>query len=399
MPSSRVSFAGSQTGTLAAELDIPPGGARAFALFAHCFTCSKDIRAAVRVARALEARGIGVLRFDFTGLGHSDGEFSETNFSSNVGDLVAAAAYLEANHQAPALLIGHSLGGAAVLAGAYKIASVKAVATIGAPADPGHVEHLLTGGRADIEERGEAEVSIGGRPFTIKKQFLDDIRESTILDRVADLRVALLVCHAPLDNIVGIENASRIFVAAKHPKSFLSLDNADHLLSRGDDANYVGNAIAVWADRYVPSLEISSADGVVTTTGKGFATSVDASGHRLLADEPRSVGGTETGPTPYDYLLAALGTCTGMTLRMYADRKKLPLESVTVRLSHSKVHADDCADCESGSGKVDVITRTLELHGELTDDQRTRMTQIADKCPVHRTLHNEIVVRTELADR
>ena len=398
MPTTRVKFMGNSV-ELAARLHMPPGKPRATAVFAHCFTCSKDIRAAVRIADALEARGIAVLRFDFTGIGQSKGEFTESNFSSDVADLVAAARYLEANHQAPGLLIGHSLGGAAVLSAVRDIPSVKAVATLGSPAHASHVEKLLKSKADEIERDGEAEVEIGGRPFRIKKQFLDDLREQSVPECVAKLEASLLVCHAPLDEIVGIENASEIFLAAKHPKSFLSLDTADHLLSREEDANYAAECIASWASRYLPGQEEHDEHDVITTTGPtGFATEVIAGGHRLRADEPKSVGGSETGPTPYGYLLAALGACTSMTLRMYADRKKLALKSVSVHLRHDKVHAADSEACETSGGKVDQITRELLLVGDLTVEQRQRLLEIADKCPVHKTLHSEVHVKTRLAE-
>ncbi len=397
MPAAQVSFIGSNGHTLAAQFHLPPGEARAFALFAHCFTCSKDLSAAVRIADSLEARGIGVLRFDFTGLGHSDGDFSTTNFSSNVGDLVAAAEWLEANHQAPSILVGHSLGGTAVLAAAHQLSSVAAIATIGAPADPAHVEGLLVHARDEIESKGIAEVSIGGRPFTIEKQFLDDIRDASILDQLATLDAALLICHSPVDSIVGVDNASKLFMAAKHPKSFLSLDKADHLLRRRQDATYVGDVIGTWASRFI--AEPHAPEGrVVTTTGADYATDVRTGAHRLRADEPIAKGGNDTGPTPYDYLLAALGACTGMTLRMYADRKKWPLETVAVHLSHQKIHATDCDDCESGEGRVDIIQRVVEVSGDLSEAQRARLLEIANKCPVHRTLHGEIKVRSRLAE-
>lgn len=401
--SQKVTFAGSQGGKLAALLELPDGPPRAFALFAHCFTCSKDIFAAARIAGGLADAGIAVLRFDFTGLGASEGEFANTNFSSNVEDLLRAAAYLREEHEAPSILIGHSLGGAAVLAAAGKIAEVKAVATIAAPASPGHVAHLLTDARPEIDAKGDAEVVLAGRSFRIQKQFLDDIEGHRLADSIKTLKRALLIFHAPRDGIVGIENAGEIFQAARHPKSFVSLDGADHLLTRHEDARYVAAVLSAWATRYVPGLAVSEAKSkesapgrvVVRETGNGsFQQEIIAGPHRLLADEPRPVGGTDTGPGPYDLLLAGLGACTAMTIRMYVDRKELPLERVSVVLAHDKVHAEDCADCETREGKIDVIDREIELTGDLDDAQRTRLLEIAEKCPVHRTLHSEIKIRT-----
>lgn len=403
--SEKVEFQGSQGSLLAARLELPHGPPRAYALFAHCFTCSKDIFAAARIAGGLAEEGIAVLRFDFTGLGASEGDFANTNFSSNVEDLLRAAAFLEERFEAPAILVGHSLGGAAVLAAAGKLASVKAVATIAAPADPGHVAHLLAERRPEIEAKGEAEVVLAGRTFRIQKQFLDDIEEQRLTDAIGALKKALLIFHAPRDEIVGIDNAAAIFKAAKHPKSFISLDGADHLLSRREDARYVASVLAAWAARYVSGLEADeerdpegAQDGIlVHETGHGtFQQEVRAGRHRLFADEPKSFGGTDTGLSPYELLLAGLGACTAMTIRMYADRKKLPLEHVSVLLHHDKIHAEDCADCETREGKIDVIERSITLTGNLDDAQRARLLEISEKCPVHRTLHSEINIRTRL---
>jgi len=405
--SEKVMFTGSQGESLAARLDLPPHPPLAFALFAHCFTCSKDIFAAKRVAAGLVENGIGVLRFDFTGLGHSDGEFANTNFSSNVADLVAAAGWLTENHQAPAILVGHSLGGAAVLAAAGAVESVQGVCTIGAPADPDHVKHNFACDLERIEKDGVAEVTLAGRSFTIKKQFLDDIAGQALEDKIGTMKKALLIFHGPLDQTVGIDNAGRIFQAAKHPKSFISLDQADHLLSRPDDAAYVADVIGAWARRFIGEGALAehrarAGEGEVTVaeTGEGkFAQVVSVGGrHVLRADEPVSYGGDDTGPGPYDYLLAGLGACTTMTVRMYADRKGWPLDTVSVKLNHAKIHAADCADCETRDGKLDQIERELTLSGALDDEQRQRLLEIADKCPVHRTLHSEVKVRTGLAE-
>ncbi|MGF1592086.1 MAG: alpha/beta fold hydrolase [Kiloniellaceae bacterium] len=406
--SEKVTFAGSDGATLAARLDLPAGRPRAYALFAHCFTCNKDIFAAARIAHGLAERGIAVLRFDFTGLGASEGDFANTNFSSNIEDLVLAADFLRERHQAPALLVGHSLGGAAVLAAAARVPEAKAVATIAAPADPAHVAAHFTEARPEIEAAGEAEVLLVGRPFRIKKQFLEDIEAHRLEDAIAGLRKALMVFHAPRDEIVGIDNASRIFLAAKHPKSFVSLDNADHLLSRRADAVYVAEVLAAWAGRYLGEAaqaeEASApraADGevVVEETGAGKFTQLIAAGRHLLsADEPEAMGGLDSGPSPYDFLLAGLGACTSMTLRLYAERKGLALERTRVTLSHDKIHAKDCADCETKEGKVDRIRRRIQITGDLTPEQRARLMEIADKCPVHRTLQSEVSIETEAAE-
>ncbi len=344
-----------------------------------------------------------MLRFDFTGLGQSEGEFADTNFSSNVDDLLAAVAYLEREHAAPSILIGHSLGGTAVLQAALSVDSAVAVATIGSPAAPSHVKNLFAGSEEILRDVGEALVDLGGRPFLVKKQFLDDLEKQELPAAIASLRKALLVMHAPLDDVVAIDNASELFTAAKHPKSFVSLDNADHLLSREADSWYAGHVLAAWASRYLPEakppehdLRAAHGEVVATTFADGFRTDVHMGRHGLTADEPVAVGGTDRGPTPYDLLSAALATCTSMTLRMYANHKKLDLKSATVRVEHDKVHAEDCDDCDNAEGKIDEFRRSISLDGDLTVEQRERMLEIADRCPVHRTLHGEIKVRSRL---
>jgi uncharacterized OsmC-like protein/alpha/beta superfamily hydrolase len=403
MPAERFEFPNARGEHLAALLDRPAGQPVAFALFAHCFTCGKDILAAKRIAEGLTGRGIAVLRFDFTGLGMSGGEFANTTFSSNVADLVAAANHLREMDQAPAILIGHSLGGAAVLAAASAIPEARAVATIGAPADPGHVKGLFKDHVDTIHAQGEVEVALAGRPFRIRKEFLDDVSEQKLEACLAGLRRALLVLHSPTDDIVGIDNASAIFLAAKHPKSFVSLAGADHLLSKRTDAVYVAEVIAAWSERYldmVPQPDEAPLDGVlVGETGNGkFEQSIVAGKHRYLADEPTSVGGNGSGPSPYEYLLAGLGACTSMTIRLYADLKKIPLRRASVRLKHDKIHAVDCEHCETKEGKIDRIDREITLEGDLSVEQRARLMEIADKCPVHRTLHGEIDIRTKERD-
>ena len=406
MPAERFDFPNAQGQNLAALLDRPAGEPRAYALFAHCFTCGKDVHAARRIAEGLTALGIAVLRFDFTGLGSSEGEFANTTFSSNVADLVAAADALRRAARAPAILIGHSLGGAAVLAAAADVPEARAVVTIAAPCDPAHVTGLFKDRLDEIGAKGEVEVALAGRPFRISRTFVDDVAEQKLMERIADLRRALLIFHSPTDEVVGIENASRIFTAARHPKSFVSLAGADHLLSRRSDAAYVANVINAWAERYLDTPEaVSPSPGgprpvFVRETRVGrFQQEVTVGPHRFLADEPRDVGGLDSGPGPYDLVLAGLGACTAMTLRLYAERKALPLEAVTVELSHTKIHAADCESCETKEGKIDRIERAIALTGGLDADQRRRLMEIADKCPVHRTLISEIDIRTvERAD-
>jgi putative redox protein len=403
MPSTRVEFPGSQGHALAGRLDTPDGAPRAWALFAHCFTCSKDTKAAAYIARALADAGFGVLRFDFTGLGGSGGDFSNTHFSSNVGDLVAAADWLRAHHGQPALLVGHSLGGAAVLAAAHRITDVRAVATVGAPCDPAHVTHQFGSDLPVIEREGQALVKLAGREFTIRRSFIDDVSGQPQAARIRALRRPLLVLHAPGDKVVKIDNARHLFDAALHPKSFVSLDGADHLLTRAADAQYAAGVIAAWAARYLPEAPESAPSqevlehGTVRVSERGtgaFAVSIQAGRHTFVGDEPESVGGDDAGPSPYELLLAALGECTVMTLRMYARQKNWPLANAHVTLTHGKIHASDCADCETKEGKVDRIERLIELIGPLDEAQRARMMEIAERCPVHRTLHAEVTVVT-----
>jgi uncharacterized OsmC-like protein/fermentation-respiration switch protein FrsA (DUF1100 family) len=407
MPTERFQFPSAGGQQLAATLDTPEGEIHAYALFAHCFTCGKDVLAAKRIAVALSAKGIAVLRFDFTGLGSSEGDFANSTFSSNVADLVRAADHLRETRRAPAILIGHSLGGAAILAAAEQIPDARAVVTIAAPSDPAHVAGLFADRIADIRKHGEAEVSLAGRPFTITRQFLDDIAEHGLMAHIANLRKALLVMHAPTDDTVSIDNATRIFVAAKHPKSFVSLAGADHLLSDRGDAAYVADVIAAWSSRYLDSVVSEEAVDlgeaprnvvVRETRNSKFQQAVSIGPHLLLADEPVGSGGEDTGPGPYDFVLAGLGACTSMTMRLYADRKSLPLERTTVTLTHSKIYAEDCAECETKSGMLDQIERVITMEGALDAEQRKKLMEIADKCPVHRTLTSEIHIVTRPAD-
>ncbi len=390
---------------LDARLDLPMDEKpHAYAIFAHCFTCTKNFNAVVNISRALTRDKIAVLRFDFTGLGESEGDFSNTGFSSNVSDLVAAAEFLKSGFDAPKLLIGHSLGGAAVLQAAASIPSSLAVATIGAPADLSSVARFLSREGPEIRSKGEARVTLAGRSFRIRKEFVDELDRSSMEQSIRQLGKALLIFHSPRDTIVGIESAGKIFQAARHPKSFISLDQADHLLSSRSDSLYAGAVLAAWAGKYIGSPEDRDREErdltdnrIVVHTGQtGYRTEILAGAHRLIADEPVAVGGSGTGPSPYDYLVSALGACTSMTLRMYADRKEWPLESIVVRLKHRKVHARDCSECESKSGRIDVVEREIELRGPLDAEQRERLLEIADRCPVHRTLHSEVRVETRL---
>jgi putative redox protein len=412
MPSERIEFAGSLGETVAGRLDTPDTPPHAWAVFAHCFTCSKDSKAAAYIARSLAEAGFGVLRFDFTGLGGSGGDFANTHFSSNVDDLLAAADWLRANHGAPSLLIGHSLGGAAVLAAARRVADCQAVVTLGAPFNPSHVTHQLGEDLQVIEAQGEASVSLAGRKFTIRREFVQDLAGQPQADRIHALAKPLLILHAPRDQTVGVDNARRIFETAVHPKSFVALDGADHLLNNAQDAQFAANLIAAWSRRYVPAAQPEAAapgksgtddrvadDGVVVVSERGtgrFTQVVSAGRHQFLMDEPASFGGDDQGPSPYDMLNAALGACTAMTVRMYARRKQWPLSSVRVALVHDKVHAADCETCENreGKGKVDQIVRVVELQGELDEAQRARLIEIADLCPVHQTLHAEVNIVT-----
>ncbi|MEL6978592.1 MAG: bifunctional alpha/beta hydrolase/OsmC family protein [Pseudomonadota bacterium] len=407
MPTERISFPGHDGAMLAARLDAPARGARAYALFAHCFTCGKDIAAARRIAARLTEAGVAVLRFDFTGLGHSQGEFANTTFSSNVRDLLAAAAWLRAEREAPQLLVGHSLGGAAALAAAAEIPELRAVASLAAPYDPAHVLHNFGSDLETVRREGEAEVSLAGRPFRIKRGFIEDVERTKIDAALGAMKKALLVMHAPRDATVGVENATDIFIAAKHPKSFVSLDDADHLITRDADAVYAADVIAAWAQRYIeltPEAHpgAGAGEGAVRSaeaSPNGFLQDVHAGGHHLLADEPASVGGTDLGPTPYQLVAAGLASCTAMTVRMVARRKGMALDHVTVDVRHDKVHAADCEACETREGRIDQFERMVRLDGALSEEERAKLLEIADKCPVHRTLERSSSIVTTLAPR
>ncbi|MBX2796266.1 MAG: bifunctional alpha/beta hydrolase/OsmC family protein [Myxococcales bacterium] len=397
-----VSFEGSSGHVLSGRIRRPAGEARGWVLLAHCFTCGKDLRAARMLTNALAEAGFAVLRFDFTGLGDSEGDFERTTFVSNVADLVHAGRWLQQTEQAPCVVVGHSLGGTAAIAAAARLPSVRAVATIGAPFSPGHAAWILDSVREELAAKGQATITLAGRQLCVGEELLRDLESASIEQDLAGLRRPLLVLHAPLDDVVGIDNARALYEAARHPKSFVSLDGADHLLGKPADARWAGKVIAAWAERALPDFGVpepaaGSVDRqtVEVVTARGFRTEVRAGPHRLVADEPPGIG-TDTGPTPYGLLLASLGACTSMTLRMYADRKEWPLEEVTVRLTHRRTHREDCEDCDAQERKLEVIERTLVLSGDLDDAQRQRLLQIADRCPVHRTLHGNLEVRTSL---
>ena len=402
--SEKVEFPGAGGDLLAGRLDRPMGKPRAFGLFAHCFTCSKDVFAAQRISTGLAERGVAVLRFDFTGLGNSEGDFANTNFSSNVADLVAAADYLRRTHEAPKLLIGHSLGGAAVPLAALQIPECLGVATVNAPFDPAHVQHLLADALETIKTKGEAQVTLAGRSFTVRKDFLDDLQNRAPKETLHNLRRALLIFHATQDKTVGIDNARLIYEAAHHPKSFIALDGADHFLSRRSDAVYIAEMLIAWSARYLEPIAASVAPpetthGAVIVTGAGdgkYAQIISAGGHLLRADEPTDVGGDDSGPGPHELLQSALGACTAMTVRMYAERKKWPLENVQVTLHHSKVEPTAEGDGKPADPRADLIERLVRLDGPLDAEQRQRLLEIANKCPVHRTLTTGVRIETKM---
>lgn len=409
MPRIEAVFKNPQGESLSGLLEMPSGVIKSYALFAHCFTCSKDNLAAARIARALADLGIAVLRFDFTGLGDSKGDFSNTNFSSNLQDLLAAAHYLEQHYAAPTLLIGHSLGGSAALAVAQDLAAVKAVITIGAPATAAHVKHLFADSVHALMDKQTVQVELGGRSFNIQRQFVDDLEKYNSVAHIKALRKALLIFHSPLDQVVSIDEAARIYTAAKHPKSFVSLDQADHLLSNPEDSRYVAEVLSAWAGRYLktdrmPAKKedaemqiVEPGSVIVRERDKKFTREILAGHHHLISDEPVAMGGADLGLNPYELLLAALGSCTSMTLRMYANHKQIDLQDIQVKLHHSRIHAEDCAACEAQAPFIDRITRSIQLTGHLNDQQRTRLLEIANQCPVHKTLRNQMDIKTKLS--
>jgi putative redox protein len=399
LPRQNIQFPGSH-GDLAGSIEMPATRPRGFALFAHCFSCGKDSLAASRISRELANLGVAVLRFDFTGLGGSDGDFANAHFSSNIDDLVAAANYLRQHHAAPVLLIGHSLGGTAVLAAAEQIEEARAVVTIGAPASPKHVIAQFGTDAEQLQMEDEAEITLGGRSFRIDQSFVDDLHQHPMRQRIRRLRKALLVMHSPIDATVDIAEASSIFEAALHPKSFVSLDEADHLLSRREDAEFVASTIAGWANRYFKTEKSESEEQVeqggvlVTEENQRFLRHVHTDDHNWLADEPTRQGGDNLGPDPYEQLLAALGSCTSMTMRMYANRKQWAVASIRVELTHERDHGPDCERCDEPGQVIDVIKRVIQVDGDLDDGQRRRLLEIADRCPVHKTLTGDLRIET-----
>jgi putative redox protein len=391
--------------TLSGHIHMPVGAIRAYAIYAPCFTCTQNVHAARRICQGLAERGIAALRLDFSGIGDSEGNFSDTNFTGNINDLLAAARFLEKKYQTPELMIGHSLGGTAAVVASSKLSSIKAVCTINSPCHPGHVAQHFTGLEETILWAGEADVDIGGQQYKIQKHFLDDLKSYDMEDVFQAFNAAILIFHAPHDDIVNIKNANYLFNLARHPKSFISLDTADHLIRDRRDADYIAATISAWSSRYIKFDAQEKSVGeegkvIVSETDEGkFTQRVYIGDHILRADEPRGVeGGLGLGPSPYDFLLAGLGACTSMTLRLYAEHKGYPLEHTTVLLSHNKIHAQDCANCETQEGKVDVIERTIQLEGNLSQAQKESLLLIADKCPVHRTLTSEVVINTKLKD-
>ncbi|MEM9836851.1 MAG: bifunctional alpha/beta hydrolase/OsmC family protein [Bacteroidota bacterium] len=401
MKSERVKFLNQDGLMLSARLEVPVDQhPRAFAIFAHCFTCSSSLTAVRAISRSLNLAGIAVLRFDFTGLGASEGEFADTNFTTNIADLLSAADWLTENHAAPSLLIGHSLGGAAVLCTAHQLPSVLGVVTIGAPYEAHHVEGLLKNGLDHINEKGEAEINIGGRDFLIKRQFIDDLGNYKVAHSIAEIEKALLILHSPQDRTVNIDEAAKIYHAARHPKSFISLDGADHLLTKKEDDHYVGQVIASWSIRYLDQIAArplkSSHEVAVRLGSSGFTTEVMVRHHQLTADEPESIGGNDFGPSPYELVSSGLGACTAMTMQMYARRKKWVVDEIRVHINHRKDYATDVQDPEAKNSKIDHFDRVIEIEGNLTEEQINRLMEIADRCPVHKTLHSPVAVNTRL---
>lgn len=399
----KVSFKNNEGQSLVGRLELPVNQhPHNFAVFAHCFTCNKNLSAVRNIGKALTSNGFGVLRFDFTGLGESEGDFADTNFSGNVEDLIAATEFLKENYKAPTLMIGHSLGGAAAIYSSAEVESIQAVAVIGAPSNPKHVQHLLHSSIEEIQKDGKAVVNLSGRDFTIKKQFLDDLKNKTLTSTVKNLRKPILILHSPQDSTVEIQNAEELYKAAHHPKSFVSLDGADHLLMNKRDSAYVGDIISGWAKRYLDlkpteKAPVSKHQVVASLDFEdGFTTQMKVGNHNMVADEPISYGGNDFGPSPYELVSAGLSACTAMTLQMYAKRKKWHIDNVEVHTSYSKTHATDCEDCESPNSKIDTFNRVIKIEGDFDDKQLQRLLQIADKCPVHKTLHSDTQVITTL---
>lgn len=377
-----------------------------YAIFAHCFTCSSSLEAVRNISRALTNFGFGVVRFDFTGLGRSDGEFSESHFSSNVSDLLDVHLYIKEMYMAPSLLVGHSLGGAACIVAASKLNDIKAIASIGAPSDIEYVKsHLFSHQLEQVKNLGEIEINIGGRPFKIDKEFVEDFGKTDLLEVTKNLKKPLLIMHSPQDRIVKADHAHNLFVAAYHPKSFVSLDGADHLLTEKKDSVYTGNVIGAWVERYFPEQEneMLSTEGEqlvahLDLTKDNFTTQLQTNKHTFIADEPGSVGGDDFGPSPYEYLNASIATCTAMTLKLYAQRKKWDLKEVFVYISHARKHSDELMIDVEKPGYLDQISKRLKFVGDLDDKQKQRLKEIASKCPVHKTVASEVIFDTKIIE-
>lgn len=403
MKSTKLEIQNNKGYKLQAYLELPANQKPSYyAIFAHCFTCTSTLNAVKNISRALTNHGFAVVRFDFTGLGKSEGEFADSHFSANVSDLLAVNTYLEENYKAPSLLVGHSLGGAAVITGASKLENIKAVATIGAPATVNHVTKLFSHGLDDVQQKGDVTVNIGGRPFKINQEFVDDFSKTNLPEITKNLRKPLLIMHAPFDAIVGIENAEKLYQNAHHPKSFISLDGADHLLSNSRDSMYVGNMIGNWVERFFDSQENTMLDtegeqlvAHLNLREDNFTTSIQTKKHAFIADEPDSVGGDDFGPSPYDYLSAGLAACTVMTLKLYAERKKWDLQEVYAYITYSKKHSDDLMLNMDKPKRMDHLKKRLKFVGNLNEDQKNRLQEIASKCPVHKTLQSEVIIETE----
>lgn len=389
---------------LNARLELPANQKPSYyAIFAHCFTCSSSLKAVRNISKTLTANGFGVVRFDFTGLGRSEGSFAESHIGANISDLNDVHSYMTKHYEAPSLLVGHSLGGAAAIIAGSMIGDIKAIATVGTPSSVEHTTRLFSHLPEEIVDKGEINVNIGGRPFVINKEFVDNFSKTNLLETVEKLRKPLLIMHGPFDRMVGIENAQELFVHAKHPKSFVSLDKADHLLTQEEDSRYAGQVIGSWVKRYLAPKENRMLEpkgeqlvGHLDLENDNFTTSIQTAKHSLIADEPEKVGGDDFGPSPYELLNASLAACTAMTLKMYANRKKWDLKEVYVYLSHSKQHVSDMNDDQTNSSYLDVLTKKLSFEGDLTEEQKMRLKEIASRCPVHRTLEADIKIETTL---